>query len=221
MLHFSESFVFPGFIFNPYTDFSRSIENIMNIPPMLVVAWFTPLALGGCILATIGGLILHIIPGTILMFITGVAIIIDSLLFAIAPRHANYWAYVFPAMICATIAVDLIFNLANIFFSTALPVRQQGLAGGLANVLLQLSIALLLGFTDIIVSETADQGQRQSYKNAFWFELACGAFALVIFMAFVRIGSAKSDLTADEIEARAELEDRAIGEAAHASHRTQ
>jgi hypothetical protein len=37
----------------------------------------------------------------------------------------------------------------------------------------------------------------------FWFELACGAAALVIFVGFVRIESAKSDLTADEKEALA------------------
>ena len=37
----------------------------------------------------------------------------------------------------------------------------------------------------------------------FWFELACGTAALVIFVGFVRIDSAKSDLTADEKEASA------------------
>jgi hypothetical protein len=37
----------------------------------------------------------------------------------------------------------------------------------------------------------------------FWFELACGAAALVVFVGFVRIDSAKSDLTADEKEALA------------------
>ncbi|KAK5121039.1 hypothetical protein LTR85_005823 [Meristemomyces frigidus] len=182
------------------------MENIMHVPPMLVVAWYVPAAVGGCLLASLGGLILHRIPGTIMMAITGIAIIIDSLLWALIPLHASYWAWVFPAMICATIAIDLIFNVANIFFSTALPARQQGLAGALSNVILQLSIALLLGFADIVATATADRGQRQSYKNAFWFSLACGAAALVIFTTFVRIDSAKSDLTADEKEAQKAFE---------------
>lgn len=174
----------------------------MHKGPMLVVAWYAPLGLGGCLLATLGGLILHRIPGIVLMAITGIAIIIDALLFALAPAGASYWAWIFPAMICATIAIDLIFNVANIFLSTALPARQQGLAGALANVLLQLSIALLLGLADIVATATADQGERQSYKNVFWFELACGGAALVIFMGFVRIDSAKSGYTADEKEAQ-------------------
>ncbi|TKA61850.1 hypothetical protein B0A55_11550 [Friedmanniomyces simplex] len=159
------------------------IENIMGVGPLRTVAWYVPFGLGGCILATLGGYVLHKISGTIMMFITGVAIMLDSLLFALAP-------------------VDLIFNVANIFFSTNLPERQQGLAGALSNMLLQLSIAILLGFADIVSTYTADQGQRQSYKNVFWFELACGGVALVVFMGFVRIEKAKSDLTADEKEKR-------------------
>ena len=175
----------------------------MGASPMQVVAWYVPMAVGGCILAGIGALILHRIPGTILAIITCVAIIVDSLLFAIVPEGAGYWPWVFPAMICATLAIDLIFSVTNIFLSSTLPARQQGLAGGLANALLQLSIAILLGFSDIIAAMTSYQGEKQSYKNVFWFELACGAAALVIFVGFVRIDSAKSDLTADEKEALA------------------
>lgn len=179
------------------------MTNIMGVSPMQVVAWYVPMAVGGCILAGIGALILHRIPGTILAVISCVAIILDSLLFAIMPDNAGYWPWVFPAMICATLAIDLIFSVANIFLSSSLTASQQGLAGALANALLQLSVAILLGFSDIVAAFTSYQGERQSYKNVFWFELACGAAALVIFVGFVRIDSAKSDLTADEKEALA------------------
>jgi uncharacterized membrane protein YfcA len=64
----------------------------MGAGPMQVVAWYVPMAVGGCILAGIGALVLHRIPGKILAIITCVAIIIDSLLFTIAPDGANYWA---------------------------------------------------------------------------------------------------------------------------------
>lgn len=177
---------------------------------MLIVAYYTPMALGGILLATLGGLLLHRIPGTALLAITALAIITGSLLFALIPSNhqPNYWAWIFPAMLCATIAVDLVFNVANIFFSTALPARQQGLAGALSNVLLQLSLALLLGLADVVVSRTAGQGEAQSYKNAFWFELGCGGAALVVFMGFVRIGAAESAVTADEREAVRLAEER-------------
>ncbi|KAH9843407.1 putative MFS-type transporter, partial [Teratosphaeria destructans] len=188
------------------------MEDILNKPPMLVVAWYVPLAVGGCTLATLGGLILHRISGTYMMAVTGVAIMIDALLFAILPKDPNYWAWIFPAMICATIAIDLIYNVANIFFSTTLPARQQGLAGALSSVLLQLSIAVFLAFADVVVSNTTFRGLKQSYKNAFWFEMACGGTALIIFMGFVRIGRAESDLTADEKEARGQRRARVTHE---------
>jgi MFS family permease len=134
------------------------------------------------------------------MFITGVATILAALLFALHPVHGSYWAWVFPAMICCTLAIDLVFNISTIFLTTSMPARQQGLAGSLANVMTQFSIALFLGLGDIVVTATSQQGQRQSYKNAFWFELACGGVALGLFMGFVRIEKARSDYTADEKE---------------------
>lgn len=136
------------------------------------------------------------------MFVTAAAIIIESVLLALAPADAGYWEWIFIPMIMSTLAIDVIFTVATVFFSTTLPLRQQGLAGSLSNVLLQLGIALLLGFAEVIATNTAHQGQQSSYQNVFWFNMSCGIMALLIFMPFVRIKKAKSALTADEREAR-------------------
>jgi hypothetical protein len=84
------------------------MENILKISPMLVVAWYTPMAIGGCLLATLGGLIFHRVPGTVMMAITGVASIICSLLFAFLPEHPNYFAWIFPAMLCAVSVTQIL-----------------------------------------------------------------------------------------------------------------
>jgi MFS family permease len=88
------------------------MEQIMGASPLLVVAWYVPMALGGCIIGTFGGLVLHLLPGTVLVLIAGVAWIVAPLLFAIAPDNANYWAYIFPSMICATIGIDITYNVS-------------------------------------------------------------------------------------------------------------
>lgn len=80
-----------------------------------IVTGFTPMALGGCIISTVGGMVLHRIPGTSIIILAGAAWIVAPLLFAVAPSAANYWAYTFPSMICATIAIDLTFTVTNIF----------------------------------------------------------------------------------------------------------
>ena len=134
---------------------------------------------------------MHRLSGTFILLLTSLAIIASSLLLALAPPKADYWIWFFPAMICATLAIDLVFTVANVFFSSAFPADQQGLAGSLASVLVQLSIALLLGVADIVAT-ISKKGQAQRYKNVFWFECTCGVSALLVFAFFVRIGSAKA-----------------------------
>lgn len=156
------------------------------------------MAIGGIIIATAGGFVLHILPGTVLVIVSGIAWIIAPLLFAIAPSDASYWAYTFPAMICATIAIDVTFNVSNIFISTSFPLARQGLAGALSTSVLELGVALFLGLGDLVVTETAEEGLEKSYKNVFWVEVAVAGVALVLLVGFVKIDSAKSDMTADE-----------------------
>lgn len=177
------------------------MENIMGATPLQVVAWYVPMALGGCLISTFGGFVLHILPGTVLIIMAGVSWIIAPLLFAIAPEGANYWAYIFPSMICATIGIDITFNVANIFITTSLPRKQQGLAGAVIMLLLHLGIAVCLGFADIVNTFTAVRlGGRRSYYAVFWLEVAFAATALIILALFVKIKKAESELTVEERE---------------------
>lgn len=161
------------------------------------------MAAGGLVLATVGGLILHLLPGTILMVLSGLGYVMCVLLFAILPEQPNYWAYVFPAMICATLGVDVAFNVSNVFITTQTPSKRQGLAGALINSTLFLGISFFLGIADIVVAQTSHLGSKKSYKMAFWFGTGCAGVALLLLVLFVRIDRAKSDLTYDE---KAELE---------------
>lgn len=179
------------------------MQNIMGASPLQVSAWYVPACAGGCIISVVGGYVLHLLPGTVLMLVGGGAWVGNSLLFALAPEGAKYWAFVFPAMICATMGIDITWNVANIFITTSLSQSRQGLAGALINSLLYLGIASLLAFADVIQTGTANLGLKRSYQSVFWYQIACSALALVVMMAFVRIRKAESDLTTDE---RAALE---------------
>lgn len=187
-------------IFLLYATFYMS--SIMSATPLQIVAWYVPMALGGCLISTFGGFVLHLLPGTLLIIIAGTSWIIAPLLFAIAPQGANYWAYIFPSMICATIGIDITFNVANIFITTSLPQAQQGLAGAVIMLLLHLGIAVCLGLADIVNTWTlASLGDKKSYQAVFWFEVACAGAALVILVCFVKIEKAKSTWTVEEQEA--------------------
>jgi MFS family permease len=179
------------------------MSDIMGATPLQIVAWTTPMGIGGLLLSTTGGLIMHKISGTVLMLISCVGYAGSGLLFALMPEGAVYWAFVFPAMVCATIGIDISFNIANIFITTNMPKAKQGLAGALINCTLHFGIAIMLGFADIVQSETKNLGQRGTYKAIFWYQTGLAIVGILVVVFFVRIHHAKSDLTVDEREALA------------------
>ncbi|KAL3481076.1 major facilitator superfamily domain-containing protein [Aspergillus californicus] len=179
------------------------MSDFMGATPFQMVAWTVPMAIGGLVLCCIGGLIFHRVSGTILLTISCLGYVGSGLFFAVIPDGGNYWAFVFPAMICGTIGIDISFNLANIFITTNMPKARQGLAGALINCTLHMGIAVMLGFADIVHSETQDLGARKSYKAVFWYEAGLAIVGLLIVVFFVRIHEAKSDLTIEEREALA------------------
>lgn len=190
-------------------------DRLLQIAPMLQVAYFLPLAVGGFVLSLWSGSVLHKVPATILIQLSTLVLIIPPLLFIYMPlgdeisAAQRYWSYIFPSMLCATLGIDINFNVANIFISTTLPPNQQGLAGSLIQSTLEIGIALGLGFAEIINHETttrltlAEQntsdGLREGYRNVFWFEFACALAGFLLAIAFVRVGVQGSDDTAGTI----------------------
>ncbi|OHE91327.1 major facilitator superfamily transporter [Colletotrichum orchidophilum] len=182
------------------------IETVLHMSPLLTAVWYVPLIVGGIMIGTVGGFTLHLLPGRVLLAISGTGNLLSVLLFAIMPDNPNYWAYVFPAMICGTIGIDITYTVSNVFITTNLPSHRQGLAGALINSLLFLGISFFLGIGDVVVGETTDLGLKKSYQAAFWLATGVAAVALVLY-ALVRIGSAKSDLTMEEREQLAAAEE--------------
>jgi MFS family permease len=158
------------------------------------------MAVGGLILSVTGGFIFHKVSGTVMLIISCLGYIGSGLLFTIIPVGGNYWAYVFPAMICGTIAVDISFNLANIFITTSMPKAKQGLAGAMIYCTMHMGFAVMLGFADIVETQTMSLGKWKSYKIVFGFQTGLCILGLLIILGFVRIRHAKSELTVDEKE---------------------
>ncbi|TDZ16552.1 Efflux pump terJ [Colletotrichum orbiculare MAFF 240422] len=173
------------------------IETVLHMSPLLTAVWYIPMIVGGLVIGTVGGFTLHLLPGRVLLAISGMGNLLCVLLFAIIPDNPNYWAYVFPSMICATIGIDITYTVSNVFITTNLPAHRQGTAGALINSLLFLGISFFLGMGDVAVGQTSHLGLKQSYKTAFWLAVGVGGVALLLY-AFVQIGQAKSDLTMEE-----------------------
>lgn len=84
-----------------------------------------------------------------------------------------------------------------------MPLKRHRVAGALIHGVVQLGITLSLGVADIIAVETEHRGRRESYRIVFWFQVALSALSFEILLFFVKIKTAKSDLTANKKEALA------------------
>jgi hypothetical protein len=173
---------------------SQYMEQSMGASTIQTVAWYAPMAAGGCFISIFGGYVLHLLPGTILLIIAGSAWVIAPLLFAIAPSGANYWEYIFPSMLCATIGIDITFNVCNIYITTSTPYNQQGFAGAVVAFLLHFGGTICLAMAGVVKQKTQlSLGERKSCQAVFWMEVGCATMATIILVAFVRIREAKSD----------------------------
>jgi hypothetical protein len=167
-------------------------------------------------LAVAGGLVLHLLPGRVLLIISGLGYLISVLLFAVMPARSDdgepsltflYWAYVFPAMLCGTIGVDILYNVTNIFITTAMPARLQATAGALINSLLYLGMAFWLGIGELAVSTTVEYRERggesvslrEQYQIGFWLGVGLAGLALIL-NSTINLGEAAAEMTADEKE---------------------
>jgi hypothetical protein len=169
-----------------------SLREVVGIGPLQLLVWFTPMAGGGCLLAILGGFLMSKVSGTSILLTTCLAVIVAAALFLCMPSQPSYWIWVFPAMISATMAIDLVYNVVNVFLSSELPIDQQGIAGSMAHALVRFSDTLLLGVAKAVTPEALDTNDRASYRGAFWLQVACGVGALLIISAYVKIGKAEA-----------------------------
>jgi hypothetical protein len=178
----------------------------------MTAVYYVPMAAGGIIISGVGGIVLHRLTGTVLLLISGCGFLTCMLMFAVMPTGPSlsikYWGFVFPAMLASTIGVDITWTVTNVYITTALPARYQGNAGALIHSLLYIGIGTWLGAANMAVSYATDDHAldlRGGYRVAFWMGVGISGLVMVAF-CFVRVGKAKSELTADE---RAALEARA------------
>lgn len=183
---------------------------------------YVPTALGGLILCVAGGALLHIIPIMVLLLISALAWIAAPLLLALCPLPMNYWAFVMPSMLCATIGIDLTFTVSVVFLSAVQPLKYQGLAGAVSSILVNLAMSFSLSISEITALEAESSiilpdpnssgweaaKAKQSnwgFQAAFLYAAASAGLGLIITVLFVRIS--RSVVSAKPIEEQRSMEE--------------
>jgi hypothetical protein len=189
-----------------------SFNNVLHPSPTLAAAWYTPLAVGGIVLAIVGGLILHIVSSYILLLASGLGFLLCTLILSLIPlqpfdlapsdSYKVYWSYVFPAMCSGTIGINIMLNVTNVFCTSAVSKKDQALIGGIINSLSYLGAAFWLGLSDAAISvtrslKTEKLGEQEQYKIGFWMAAGLAIVALCL-SSTARIGSASAKAVGEE-----------------------
>lgn len=170
------------------------LQEVYSAHGMKLAAWFTPMAIGGFLIAATSGVLMHRIPPTLLLLGSGCAWVAAPLLLALSKTSAGYWAFPFPSMICGTLGIDLTFTISVVFLSSVSPLKYQGLAGAVSSILVNMGIAFSLSFAQIIEDRVADDtnrpgiaGLETASRAAFFFAAGSAAVGVIIVALFVRI----------------------------------
>lgn len=155
----------------------------------------------------LGGWVLHRLPGTVLFGLSCAGFLICNLLLALTPDNPNYFAWIFPAMVCATVGIDIMYNVSSVFITTSVPKNQQGLAGGCLNGLLYVGMSFFLGWADVATASKASLGVRESFKTALFLGVGLAGAAALVVLFFIRIGKAGSELTVEERDEKQQHEE--------------
>ena len=173
-----------------------------GVSGLQLAAWFTPMAVGGFLFATVGSSILHILSPTLVLCISGTAWVTAPLLLCLGDPSQGYWPFVFPSMVCATLGIDVTFTVASVVLSSASPLRWQGLAGATNSTTVNLGIAFALAIAQIIQTGAEDGGTEvtnvlQGHRNAFLFAAASAAVGLGVTVVSVSptVSSASTAIT--------------------------
>jgi MFS family permease len=165
------------------------LYTLRHFSPVMVGVSYLPLTILGAGAAFASGWLVSRLPAQLILGVGCVFSIAGNVLIATSPADQIYWAQFFPAMICVSFTVDLIFAASQIIASNAVPRRYQGAAGSLVGTLLLYGLSTGLGFAGTVEAYTNRGGQDllRGYRGAEYLAIGFAAAALVLNVFFVRV----------------------------------
>ncbi|EGW32389.1 uncharacterized protein SPAPADRAFT_55850 [Spathaspora passalidarum NRRL Y-27907] len=145
-------------------------------------------------IAAIGtAILLTKIPSAVVMFLAMIAFLVGSVLMGTRPVGQIYWAQKFVSLIIQPLGMDMSFPAACILLSSALPRRQQGIAGSLVSTFVNYSISIGLGFAGTVERYTTLHMEPglpttiHGMRNAFYMGMGLAGLGVVLSTVFIFI----------------------------------
>lgn len=157
--------------------------------PLLVSAWFSPIAASGLCASITTGYLLGKIPATRVMVLALTFFTIGNILLATAPVDQTYWAQTFVCSLVIPWGMDMSFPAGTIIMSNSVPKEHQGVAASLMMTIVNYSISLGLGFAGTIETNINDGGTTPAdvlhgFRGAWYMGIGLAGLGLCISLFF-------------------------------------
>ena len=143
----------------------------------------------------------------VLLAVSGLAWVASPLFLALAPLPLDYWKFVLPSCVAATLGIDLTFMVSIVWLTSVQPVRYQGLCGAVSSILANLAMSFALSISEIVMKKAQstayipgitdfqfanrfDKARDWGFRATFLYAAGSGAAGLIICVLFFRISRA-------------------------------
>ncbi|KAK7204052.1 major facilitator superfamily domain-containing protein [Myxozyma melibiosi] len=179
------------------------LQDVMGASAIKSTLYLFPQTLASIATVSIVAAFLHVASGRLILVISSTLMLVASLLWALVPVGAPYYAMVLPAICLEVVSADLAYNVVNLHTLSTVSKREQSTAAGIFYTISHVAGSLGVSLSTSIVSSilnrevTAEQLKgvvaipvaitAKAYKGAFWFSVATSAASLVCAV-FAKVG---------------------------------
>jgi MFS family permease len=158
--------------------------------PLLVAAWFSPVAVSGFAAAVFTGFILTKTRTTVVMVMSMSSFLIGAILAATVPVHQTYWAQTFVCGFVMPWGMIMSFTAGAAITSASDLKEHQGVAASLISTVVNYSISVGLGFAGTVELQVDhggenEEGMLRGYRGAMYLAVGLAGLGLVLSLVFV------------------------------------
>lgn len=161
--------------------------NLRNYTALWAGGTYFMFAIFGIIAALVVGFTIKKATASIILFVSMVAFTVGSAMLSVTPVHQTYFRMNLGTMIILSFGMDMSFPAASIILSDFLPMQYQGMAGSLANTMVNYSMSLCLGMGTTVERQVNKSGNDtlRGYRGAEYLGIGLAGLGAIIAFLFM------------------------------------
>ncbi|CCK71401.1 borate transporter KNAG_0G03430 [Huiozyma naganishii CBS 8797] len=144
-------------------------------------------AIWGVVASVVVGLSIRKISASIILFFSMIAFDVGIIMLSVTPVKQTYFRMNLGTMIILSFGMDMSFPAAAIILSDSLPNQYQGMAGSLANTMVNYSMSLCLGMGSTVESQINQNGKDllKGYRAAEYLGIGIASLAVILSLIYM------------------------------------